>query len=123
MMRRPPRTTRTDTLFPYTTLFRSRFGAGDPAPDVRGSEALDAAGREKVPDGRRGGGSTTNRPQGEDAAAKTSPGLRSEEPTSELQYLMRLSYAVFCLKKKTHTTLTIFNIVHHSIPITILTNT
>src|SRR3546814_19909589 len=75
MMRRPPRTTRTDTLFPYTTLFRSRFGAGEPAPDVRGSEALDAAGREKVPDGRRGGGSTTNRPQGEDDAAKTSPGL------------------------------------------------
>src|SRR3546814_3357687 len=73
MIRRPPRSTRTDTLFPYTTLFRS--------PD-RGA---DAGGRfPKLP------GRMADNPQ-----------FRSEEHTSELQSLMRISYAVFCLKKKT----------------------
>src|SRR3546814_1900414 len=85
MRRRPPRSTRTDTLFPYTTLFRSD-GPVD-AIEHRG----DATGHEK----RR------NRPgeQGERIVVKK---LRSEEHTSELQSLMRISYAVFCLKKKTH---------------------
>src|SRR3546814_14452593 len=70
MIRRPPRSTRTDTLFPYTTLFRSprRHRPGGPA------EGAGAAGRAREP--------------------------RSEEHTSELQSLMRISYAVFCLKKK-----------------------
>src|SRR3546814_7404417 len=88
MIRRPPRSTRTDTLFPYTTLFRS--AAADrtrfrPVQFSRGALRL-----------RRGGRSH----------AAPSP-LRSEEHTSELQSLMRISYAVFCLKKKnnrTHTT-------------------
>src|SRR3546814_18400739 len=82
MIRRPPRSTRTDTLFPYTTLFRSgrradarphhRDPQGHPRP-VRGAPPGD--------DHRPGAG-------------------RSEEHTSELQSLMRISYAVFCLKKK-----------------------
>src|SRR6056297_3807281 len=73
MIRRPPRSTRTDTLFPYTTLFRSRSTS---------------AARCRV-SGRYG--ATTTR------AAR---GARSEEHTSELQSLRRSSYAVFCLKKK-----------------------
>src|SRR3546814_3384289 len=72
MIRRPPRSTRTDTLFPYTTLFRS------------GRSAICwSAGRGAPGSGRR-----------------TSPNPRSEENTSELHSLMRTSYAVFCLKKK-----------------------
>src|SRR3546814_1852649 len=88
MIRRPPRSTRTDTLFPYTTLFRSLLSvvvgrllppfllpgpyllAGDMAADSPGDDA--------------------------DARSRS----RSEEHTSELQSLMRISYAVFCLKKK-----------------------
>src|SRR3546814_7768590 len=69
MIRRPPRSTRTDTLFPYTTLFRSWFRT--------------ASGK-----GCSGGNPAQFR------------GARSEEHTSELQSLMRISYAVFCLKKK-----------------------
>src|SRR3546814_1851010 len=68
MIRRPPRSTRTDTLFPYTTLFRS---AGRHGVSHSGWRGLSGDGR-----------------------------LRSEEHTSELQSLMRISYAVFCLKKK-----------------------
>src|SRR3546814_16471976 len=76
MIRRPPRSTRTDTLFPYTTLFRSVFG-----------DANDYVGK-----GLSGGIITVR-------TTVSSP-LRSEEHTSELQSLMRISYAVFCLKKK-----------------------
>src|SRR3546814_10008493 len=91
MIRRPPRSTRTDTLFPYTTLFRSSAvrrvmiegatmqGNGeDQANDV----ALPATAR------------------AEGFASPFDRGSRSEEHTSELQSLMRISYAVFCLKKK-----------------------
>src|SRR3546814_7516722 len=74
MIRRPPRSTRTDTLFPYTTLFRSPM-VDLPAPPARLRRSDHTSGR------RSGGG-------------------RSEEHTSELQSLMRISYAVFCLKKK-----------------------
>src|SRR3546814_6158762 len=77
MIRRPPRSTRTDTLFPYTTLFRSPVWLNALMqsehrimPTIEGEEAFDRS----------------------DA--------RSEEHTSELQSLMRISYAVFCLKKK-----------------------
>src|SRR3546814_1632508 len=85
MIRRPPRSTRTDTLFPYTTLFRS------PNRDRR---------RERASRGRDRG-----RP-GSSPAVRREPRRRriwlsrSEEHTSELQSLMRISYAVFCLKKK-----------------------
>src|SRR3546814_3993222 len=90
MIRRPPRSTRTDTLFPYTTLFRSP-----------GGEARCPAGRSKTffrnlprlpAPGRRAPG------------VAAAPPIRSEEHTSELQSLMRISYAVFCLKKKNRRT-------------------
>src|SRR3546814_1292491 len=103
MIRRPPRSTRTDTLFPYTTRFRSvgpprkgRPGAvvGDPAVHQAASQAaalLAGHGHQVVEPG--------------EAVQLLQPGLagagRSEEHTSELQSLMRISYAVFCLKKKT----------------------
>src|SRR3546814_6477159 len=85
MIRRPPRSTRTDTLFPYTTLFRSKH------PVEKGAN----------PGGHHGAVATTF------LLTLTNPmtllafvGFRSEEHTSELQSLMRISYAVFCLKKK-----------------------
>src|SRR3546814_3156689 len=94
MIRRPPRSTRTDTLFPYTTLFRS--DAFHPparrrrtAPNVRPPRQR----RGRTRDDRR---ATPHRP----AARPWSAGHRSEEHTSELQSLMRISYAVFGLKKK-----------------------
>src|SRR3546814_2071545 len=103
MIRRPPRSTRTDTLFPYTTLFRST------ERHSRASTAAIWAGR----DADAGSGSSPQRPprshnrQGGSyrraAAPSASDGeirSRSEEHTSELQSLMRISYAVFCLKKK-----------------------
>src|SRR3546814_10106981 len=80
MIRRPPRSTRTDTLFPYTTLFRSRLGV---LPDV---DHLGARVRLLIVVG--------------DRHRVELPDRRSEEHTSELQSLMRISYAVFCLKKK-----------------------
>src|SRR3546814_1553138 len=87
MIRRPPRSTRTDTLFPYTTLFRSYAGA--------------CGSRRSCATGSAGGW-----PKGCTLAAGESPEKqlllqeRSEEHTSELQSLMRITYAVFCLKKK-----------------------
>src|SRR3546814_1244163 len=88
MIRRPPRSTRTDTLFPYTTLFRSCVF------------------------GQEGGGCLNNQLGNATSAQYRSRGIqatlgyrgcdiRSEEHTSELQSLLRISYAVFCLKKKT----------------------
>src|SRR3546814_14038263 len=105
MLRRPPRSTRTDTLFPYTTRFRSRRRArarqdgtalqklGDrSAQDVAPARAC--AGR---PDRRSG----VEPPVSQRRARPPSRCAdRSEEHTSELQSLMRISYAVFCLKKK-----------------------
>src|SRR3546814_8872455 len=81
MIRRPPRSTRTDTLFPYTTLFRS--------PAISPFISL-------LPSFLWDNSSSGVRDQLSDAAAAA----RSEEHTSELQSLMRISYAVFCLKKK-----------------------
>src|SRR3546814_3099825 len=96
MIRRPPSSTRTDTLFPYTTLFRSpgdRTGRGFPAgmntaiaPPPQDVVEADVA-RALAED--VGNGDVT---------------ARSEEHTSELQSLMRISYAVFCLKKKKKST-------------------
>src|SRR3546814_7684074 len=97
MIRRPPRSTRTDTLFPYTTLFRSLALCGD-AVHLR-ADFLSVAGRtfeQRFDDDRSFG-------QFGMAVAVAEPGGgpdRSEEHTSELQSLMRISYAVFCLKKK-----------------------
>src|SRR3546814_1511781 len=91
MLRRPPRSTRTDTLVPYTTLFRSVVGRPQHPPGRfrRRDEGGPAARRRR----------DLRPPPGLDAL----PGLlRSEGHTSELQSLMRISYAVFCLKKKKH---------------------
>src|SRR3546814_5734376 len=88
MIRRPPRSTRADTLFPYTTLFRS---------PVRGTLFIVAA-----PSGA-GKSSIVNACLARDPNVCLSISYtRSEEHTSELQSLMRTSYAVFCLKKKTN---------------------
>src|SRR3546814_2099117 len=122
MIRRPPRSTRTDTLFPYTTLFRSAGIAR--VKDVSASFPDPAAPACHHPQ---------QRPQG-DPMSKSFPvrhalsaavlalfltgaatetfaqSARSEEHTSELQSLMRISYAVFCLKKKHNTRYTINNL-------------
>src|SRR3546814_2764866 len=105
MIRRPPRSTRTDTLFPYTTLFRSLHPRRwrqhrDPAR-ARSARATDAAVGGRA---RRAADAAAARQPGIGRAlrarAPALAGARSEEHTSELQSLMRISYAVFCLKKK-----------------------
>src|SRR3546814_3055751 len=90
MIRRPPRSTRTDTLFPYTTLFRSG--------SLLALGLLAACGEEQ-PTGAEDP-ATTAAAEESSASEPTSEPTRSEEHTSELQSLMRISYAVFCLKKK-----------------------
>src|SRR3546814_3953664 len=94
MIRRPPRSTRTDTLFPYTTLFRSELLA---LPGVIERQRQRALGDAEID--RR-----------DHRALEINLGIaeRSEEHTSELQSLMRISYAVFCLKKKNTTKLMIY---------------
>src|SRR3546814_10341682 len=113
MIRRPPRSTRTDTLCPYTTLFRSPghvlvegLGGGFQAlhgRQVREDGFGELAGRHAVLDGQHGGLNTIATLRRQDMRAEQSV-VRSEEHTSELQSLMRISYAVFCLKKKNTTT-------------------
>src|SRR3546814_9114192 len=95
MIRRPPRSTRTDTLFPYTTLFRSLRLKLSLKPSLELALGRSA-------DLRRGGLAILEKDHGGDTAnAIFGRGVRrSEEHTSELQSLMRISYAVFCLKKK-----------------------
>src|SRR3546814_9737396 len=85
MIRRPPRSTRTDTLFPYTTLFRSHTAITQAKGRVGGQRLPDTIGQEIHP---------------VLGHALIDAARRSEEHTSELQSLMRISYAVFCLKKK-----------------------
>src|SRR3546814_7089550 len=102
MIRRPPRSTRTDTLFPYTTLFRS---GGEVALALHHRQAHQClgAGEEHPAAVERVLVVEGNRPQShrrKSLPAVPAPGPRSEEHTSELQSLMRISYAVFCLKNK-----------------------
>src|SRR3546814_19335750 len=92
MIRRPPRSTRTDTLFPYTTLFRSAGGPGRAGGGLPGGGSL----RRLLRHCPGAGPQRHARGCHHLCAAR-----RSEEHTSELQSLMRISYAVFCLKKKT----------------------
>src|SRR3546814_8830662 len=105
MIRRPPRSTRTDTRFPYTTLFRS-IASMRLALDLGARrEHLLLVYRKGVIHTGRDDYATLNAEKREFACEpserRTLPGaLRSEEHTSELQSLMRISYAVFCLKKK-----------------------
>src|SRR3546814_7424768 len=103
MIRRPPRSTRTDTLFPYTTLFRSQGSAA--AVEAAGQQRFDdvVGGVAELDEGAADDAVLTHRPgdlhrQRERLASRRTQ--RSEEHTSELQSLMRISYAVFCLKKK-----------------------
>src|SRR3546814_6306339 len=107
MIRRPPRATRTDTLFPYTTLFRS---AGPAAMQIshdimphrpRAGHARDIA---------HAGTPAISHPDAHGVILRP----RSEEHTSELQSLMRTSYAVFCLKKKKHYSHN--NLYKHNLP-------
>src|SRR3546814_1093946 len=102
MIRRPPRSTRTDTLFPYTTLFRSQRVGGRGSLAGIGHGRQTAAPRPRCPVDEAGCEPLT-RDRGAAAPVIGSrlDRSRSEEHTSELQSLMRISYAVFCLKKKT----------------------
>src|SRR3546814_12138411 len=90
MILRPPRSTRTDTLFPYTTLFRSKAGRGERDADDPTGSPVSRPVRDHVSRICR------ERNRGSRQGARS----RSEEHTSELQSLMRISYAVFCLKNK-----------------------
>src|SRR3546814_1777225 len=105
MIRRPPRSTRTDTLFPYTTLFRSsprrKLWVCCSGFSLRGLSLTDW--QFAMCFGRHG---SCSWPQSQHQFRQFS---RSEEHTSELQSLMRISYAVFCLKKKTLCTTTHFH--------------
>src|SRR3546814_1420712 len=122
MIRRPPRTTRTDTLVPYTTLFRSERSANAGEP----GRSADRLFRGAAPGAREAGAASRRGKQ----RLQNAPGLgakarpialasyqplrsRSEEHTSELQSLLRISYAVFCLKKKKteHSTTTTYTII------------
>src|SRR3546814_1701045 len=98
MLRRPPISTRTDTLFPYTTLFRSQQTTevvGQVADFLAGQRAKDG-----VLVGKDGAPVTVAAVKAKINLWLAERGLRSEEQTSELQSLMRISYAVFCLKTK-----------------------
>src|SRR3546814_5158048 len=95
MIRRPPRSTRTDTLFPYTTLFRSLHAAHRGAGIGEEDDGIGGGHGMRLRWGKIG---------------------RSEEHTSELQSLMRISYAVFCLKKKNTPNPNNHKIIYNSIP-------
>src|SRR3546814_6366270 len=112
MIRRPPRSTRTDTLFPYTTLFRSparssrcraHLGRNSARRDRRSRRLPERQGKAGAPHcARARTGELTMK-----SYLRAALPLRSEEHTSELQSLMRISYAVFCLKKQQ------YNKYHH----------
>src|SRR3546814_1268227 len=102
MIRRPPIYTRTDTLFPYTTLFRSEHHfksdqeKHDSAGDAEGVKAHAKRAQKCLAEQCEG---EQQRRCDSDGPQRHGPAMRSEEHTSELQSLMRISYAVFCLKK------------------------
>src|SRR3546814_2425717 len=126
MIRRPPRSTRTDTLFPYTTLFRSDEGGAGSDPSMmktrcrRDGDDWIIDGRKAFITGAQGASVGIGMARSDDGAClflidlpnpavrverlldTIDSSMRSEEHTSELQSLMRISYAVFCLKKKNH---------------------
>src|SRR3546814_10824836 len=106
IIRRPPRSTRTDTLFPYTTLFRSQRPIYLDRLSRRRAQCRrqDRTGNDDEEAGCRLGVQLLRH--------RCLCGLRSEEHTSELQSLMRISYAVFCLKKKTNRIPTIKTNIH-----------
>src|SRR3546814_6125101 len=97
MIRRPPRSTRTDTLFPYTTLFRSHFDRLEDRDVVRYRAAAHVETSAKLGAGKLHFSGIPGKLASRHDVHRYA---RSEEHTSELQSLMRISYAVFCLKKK-----------------------
>src|SRR3546814_4227099 len=99
MIRRPPRSTRTDTLFPYTTLFRSVSRPGPGSGSYHKQESMSRARKPSTILAFSYSRQETRQQSRVDWS-------RSEEHTSELQSLMRISYAVFCLKKKKNHTIT-----------------
>src|SRR3546814_2762051 len=101
MIRRPPRSTRTDTLFPYTTLFRSAADRSRLVSARPGRRCIRLRRRDGERFHRDFARSVRRRPA--PCRGRGGPARRSEEHTSELQSLMRISYAVFCLKKKINT--------------------
>src|SRR3546814_2307824 len=111
MIRRPPRSTRTDTLFPYTTLFRSDEVLHErPVPPRKAVRIDEASEADIIEELARAislsakAAAAATKEMRDRISARPSihhAALRSEEHTSELQSLMRISYAVFCLKKKT----------------------
>src|SRR3546814_9739698 len=107
MIRRPPRSTRTDTLFPYTTLFRSLvITTTDGGADYTGFQITDPWTLRPETLLRTSSLNKTQARKSPDGSYTYVIALRSEEHTSELQSLMRISYAVFCLKKKKRQTKT-----------------
>src|SRR3546814_10386828 len=114
MIRRPPRSTRADTLFPYTTLFRSAdplAGQIGRLRDARGGIHGDAELRKETAREHRNRRDRHALVAGDQVMRKR----RSEEHTSELQSLMRISYAVFCLKKKKYESISSNTHNYHSI--------
>src|SRR3546814_6497541 len=117
MIRRPPRSTRTDTLFPYTTLFRSDDDRGSAAAEIAELVDLEIAVIGDKPGQREGQAAALDRALETDFVilhrflveldpVREARGAdeETEEHTSELQSLMRISYAVFCLKNKNNNT-------------------
>src|SRR3546814_1942822 len=110
MILRPPRSTRTDTLFPYTTRFRSQRATHRPGADQSANgeqnedrrQACGHAGGRRLPQAVDAVTATPSDEGGDDHAEEQRNLIRSEEHTSELQSLMRISYAVFCSQKKQH---------------------
>src|SRR3546814_10224520 len=108
MIRRPPRSTRTDTLFPYTTLFRSKIDEVVTLKVLSGREVSIPYSRKMEENSLAGDRRKISslihhsevKQRVSDITARDESRGRSEEHTSELQSLMRISYAVFCLKKK-----------------------
>src|SRR3546814_2198503 len=101
MIRRPPSSTRTDTLFPYTTLFRSQRGLSfmDAVKELAAEAGMEVPAADPRA-AKKAEEAASLRDVVQAAAEWFTQQLRSEEHTSELQSLMRISYAVFCLKKK-----------------------
>src|SRR3546814_5786622 len=100
MIRRPTRSTRTDTLFPYTTLFRSQGSHRTSVYRSKPSHSVAVTSTGSFPQNGHGGNSSFCAVMSVRRDLSKARALRSEEHTSELQSLMRISYAVVCLKKK-----------------------
>src|SRR3546814_8304004 len=113
LRRRPPRSTRSDTLFPYTTLFRSASGSRSATTEIAIQTMV---GKSTTFSPSRSGDRMTSPTCVRFTGARTllaetvAASVRSEEHTSELQSLMRNSYALFCLHKKTHQTHLIYTL-------------